>query len=299
MNYRVGTRGSRLAIRQTEIVVEGLKSAYPEDSFEIVVIKTSGDINQTAALDALGGKGVFTDRIEAALIEGQIHMAVHSMKDVPDSLDEAFVLAKPWKREDARDVLIFREAKSLAELRPGAIIATGSKRRIYQIKKKRPDIEIAAIRGNIDTRIRKLRQPMADGRYMDGIILAAAGLKRLGLEKEISQYLSTQEMIPAPGQGTLGIELCRDNTDLLEKINNLADDETDNITRLERSFMKKIGASCHDPIGAYAEFSSGKYTLKAIFGSQDLNKVALAASSAESASEDLVDEVVATIRTRL
>lgn len=299
MNYKVGTRGSKLALRQTELVIERLKSAYPDDSFEIVVIKTTGDNNQKAALDTMGGKGVFTDKIEAALKNGDIHMAVHSMKDMPDTLDEGLVFAKAWKREDPRDVLILREAASLSELKSGSIIATGSKRRIYQIKKLRPDIEIVPIRGNIDTRLKKLREPLEDGRYIDGIVLAAAGLKRLGLENEISQYLSEKEMIPAPGQGTLAIELAEDSTELLEKINKLADEETDNITKLERAFLKKIGATCHDPIGAYAEVSAGKYTLNAVFGTPDLDKVAFASSSSDGSFEKLVDEVVCAIKEQL
>ena len=190
MKIKIGTRGSKLALAQSNYVLEKLKERFPENDYELVVIKTTGDLDQNRPLDALGSKGIFTDEIEKALLSGEIQLAVHSMKDMPDTLKDGLIFADPWDREDARDVLILNDAKSLDELPSGANVATGSKRRSYQLLALRPDINVFPIRGNIDTRIRKLREGLPDGTKLDGIVLAAAGLKRLGLESEISQYVS-------------------------------------------------------------------------------------------------------------
>ncbi|MGN0347001.1 MAG: hydroxymethylbilane synthase [Lachnospiraceae bacterium] len=267
MKYKVGTRGSKLALAQTYIVIDQLKKKYPEDDFEIVIIKTTGDRNMNTAIDTIGSKGVFVDEIEKALLEGKIHLAVHSMKDMPAELEQGLVFSKAVKRADARDVLISREAKTLDELREGAIIGTGSKRRAFQLKRMRPDIEIVDIRGNIDTRIKKLQEPMPDGRYMDGLILAAAGLHRLKLEDKITQYFSPQEMIPAPCQGVLAIEMTEGNEELLQKINAISDDDTQRAVTAERNFLKKTGGDCHLPIGAYLDTTSNIFY--SLFGNED------------------------------
>jgi hydroxymethylbilane synthase/uroporphyrinogen III methyltransferase/synthase len=266
---KVGTRGSKLALAQTAYVIEKLKEAYPDESFETVVIRTTGDRHGEVSLDAIGTKGVFVDAIEEALIGGEIQMAVHSMKDMPDETAEGLVFAKPWKREDPRDVLILREAASLAALPPHAVIATGSKRRAFSLMRLRPDLNIVPIRGNIDTRIRKMHE-----QKLDGIVLAAAGLKRLGRESEITQYLSVEEMIPAPAQGVLAIELRADDTALLAKVNALSDAKTEREVRAERGFLKGIGGDCHLPIGAFADTAEdGTLTLRALFGSADGSKL--------------------------
>jgi hydroxymethylbilane synthase/uroporphyrinogen III methyltransferase/synthase len=264
-NIKVGTRGSKLALAQTAYVIEKLKEAYPDESFETVVIRTTGDRHGEVSLDAIGTKGVFVDAIEEALIGGEIQMAVHSMKDMPDETAEGLVFAKPWKREDPRDVLILREAASLAALPPHAVIATGSKRRAFSLMRLRPDLNIVPIRGNIDTRIRKMHE-----QKLDGIVLAAAGLKRLGRESEITQYFSVDEMIPAPAQGVLAIELRADDSALLAKVNSLSDAKTEREVRAERGFLKGIGGDCHLPIGAFADTAEdGTLTLRALFGSAD------------------------------
>jgi len=267
MKYKVGSRGSKLALAQTNMVIGKLVEAYPEDSYEIEIIKTSGDKNTAVAIERIGAKGAFVDEIEKALIEGRIDLAVHSMKDMPVEQDERLAFAQAFKREDPRDVLICREAKSLDTLPYGAIIATGSKRRAFQLLRIRPDIEIVDIRGNVDTRLRKLQEPMADGRYMDGIILAAAGLKRLHLEEYITQYFTPQQMIPSPCQGILAVELCRDNMTLLSKINRLSDDESQKAAMAEREFLKKTGGNCHLPIGAYLD--TGENIFYSLFGNED------------------------------
>ena len=246
MRYRVGTRGSKLALAQTKQVIEKLKSAFPEDEFDVVIIKTTGDMDQKSRLDQIGSKGIFVKEIEEELLEEKIHLAVHSMKDMPDTTADGLIFAKAWKREDPRDVLILREAVSVDDLPKGAVIGTGSKRRKYQLLKIRPDLNIVGIRGNVDTRIRKMQEE-----EMDGIVLAAAGINRLGREQEITCYLEPDQMIPAPAQGTLALEV-----------------------KAERQFLKQIGGSCHLPVGAYCKIQDEKLVLRAMFGTEDGKRLA-------------------------
>ncbi len=259
MHYKVGSRGSALALAQTKSVIDMLLEKYPFDTFEIVIIKNTGDKDTTRPLDKIGSKGLFVDEIEGQLLAKNIDMAVHSMKDMPEACAPGLVISQAVKREDPRDALILRQAASLDKLKEGAIIGTGSKRRAFQLKRLRPDIEIVGLRGNVDTRIGKLHEPMADGRYMDGIILAAAGLKRLGREDEISQYFSIDEMIPSPAQGILAIELREDNDKLLSKLNVIADPDTERQAQAERAFLKEVGADCHLPVGAYLDLQEGYF----------------------------------------
>ncbi|MGN0427681.1 MAG: hydroxymethylbilane synthase [Agathobacter sp.] len=295
MNYKVGTRGSLLALAQTNQVIEKLANTYPEDSFEAVVITTTGDKRQEVSLEAIGTKGVFVDAIEEALLNGSIDLAVHSMKDMPQETAEGLVFADAWEREDPRDVLILREAESLEQLPPHAVIATGSKRRAYSLLRLRPDLEIVPIRGNIDTRIRKMHE-----QKLDGIVLAAAGLKRIGREAEITQYLSVEEMIPAPTQGVLAIELRGDDTTLLEKINALSDEKTERAVKAERVFLKGIGGDCHLPIGAYAaEDETGQLQLLAVFGNEDgsrLESVRVTGEDPQRIAEDAVRKIFESLK---
>ena len=299
MDIKIGTRGSKLALAQANYVMEKLKECFPDNDYEIVVIKTTGDMDQHRPLDAIGSKGIFTDQIEDALLSGRIQLAVHSMKDMPDTLKDGLTFADPWDREDARDVLILNNYESLKDLPKGANVATGSKRRSYQLLKLRPDINIYPIRGNIDTRIRKLREGLADGTKLDGIVIAAAGLKRIGLAHEISEYFNVDDMIPAPAQGTLAIELKSDNYELLDMVNSLSDREIKDITFLERGFLKKIGGDCHLPIGAYASVTDEGYELRALFGTEDGSKLACTRQVAPDASEELIDRAVADIMQHL
>ena len=173
MKYIIGTRGSKLALVQTKLVIQNLKSAYPQDEFIAKVIKTTGDMDQKRRLDEIGSKGIFVKEIEDELLDGTISMAVHSMKDMPDEPAEGLIFAKAWKREDPRDVLILKKAESLDELPYRAVIGTGSKRRAYQISAMRPDLKIVSIRGNVDTRIRKLKEgQLCEGEILDGIMAA-------------------------------------------------------------------------------------------------------------------------------
>ena len=276
MRYRVGTRGSKLAMAQTKQVIEQLKKAFPEDEFELITIKTTGDMDQKSRLDQIGTKGIFVKEIEEELLDGAIHLAVHSMKDMPDETAEGLIFARAWKREDPRDVLILKNVKSLEELPRGAVIGTGSKRRKYQLLKLRPDFNIVGIRGNVDTRIRKMYE-----NEMDGIVLAAAGIKRIGREKEITQYLEPEQMIPAPAQGTLALEVKADNEELLMKLNTLSDTKTDLCVKVERYFLKQIGGSCHLPVGAYCDIKGKKLVLQAMFGTEDGDKMAYTKAESE------------------
>ena len=298
MHYVIGTRGSKLALTQAESVKRKLEETYSSDSFEIKIIHTTGDKNPNQALETIGTKGVFTDEIEHQLLSGEIALAVHSMKDMPGEIDGRLTFAKAWEREDPRDVLILKNAGSFSELPQGAVIGTGSKRRAYQLKKLRPDISVVNIRGNVDTRIRKLQD---ETQGLDGIVLAAAGLKRLNREKEITEYLSFDVMIPAPTQGILAIETRKDNTELLKKLDVLANEEADLAATLERRFLNEIGGDCHYPMGAYYDKTGVFY---ALFGTQDGRKTVsvkkyLKQDGGKELLAENVNDIVAEIKKRL
>ncbi len=268
MTYRIGTRGSSLALAQADWVCKRLKAAYPKEEFELKVIKTKGDIVLDKPLHEIGDKGIFVKEIEEKLLCGEIQIAVHSMKDMPAKLPEGLQFAKAWKREDPRDALILREKKSLEELPYHAVIGTGSSRREVQLKRLRPDLYIQNIRGNVETRLRKMEEEK-----LDGIVLAAAGLIRLGIEDKITQYLSTDDMIPAPAQGILALELRQDDEKLLSMLNALSDEKAEQEARAERGFLWEIGGSCHVPVGAVCECSKdGEYRLTAMFGNESGTK---------------------------
>lgn len=262
MNYKIGTRGSKLALAQAEMVRKCLQEAYPEDTFELCVIKTKGDQLKDVPLGKIGDKGIFVTEIEQQILKDQVQLGVHSMKDMPSRPAEGLIFARAWKREDARDVLILRTAQSLDALPEGAVIGTGSKRRAFQLLAMRKDLQIVDIRGNVDTRLKKMQE-----QKLDGIVLAAAGLKRLGMERMITQYLEPDEMIPAPAQGILALELKSSNEKLLAMLNGLADEETEKEAIAERGFLREMGGGCHVPIGAYCERDrEGNLNLHGIYG---------------------------------
>ena len=299
MLIKIGTRGSKLALAQTNYVCDALKKSFPEHQFEITVIKTTGDKDLTKPLDQLGSKGLFVDEIEKALIKDEIQLAVHSMKDMPAKPADGLIFAKSWTREDPRDVLILKSGNKLSDLPQGANVATGSKRRSYQLLKLRPDLHIFPIRGNIDTRIRKLFNGLEDGTSLDGIVLAAAGLHRLDIGTDNCYYFDTEEMIPAPAQGTLGIELMADNQELLEMVNSLSNEDAESITFLERGFLDKIGGDCHLPIGAHAYKEDGNFVLKTVFGDENGEQMAFSTVKGRSADTGLIEKAVLDIRRQL
>ena len=267
-NIVIGSRGSRLAVIQSEMVRDFIREKKPGCQVEILTMKTTGDKILDRTLEKIGGKGLFVKELDKALMDGRSILSVHSLKDMPMEVPAELPLLAFSRREDPRDVLILREAVSVDDLPKGAVIGTGSKRRKYQLLKIRPDLNIVGIRGNVDTRIRKMQEE-----EMDGIVLAAAGINRLGREQEITCYLEPDQMIPAPAQGTLALEVKADNIQLIRKLNRLSDQETDICVKAERQFLKQIGGSCHLPVGAYCKIQDEKLILRAMFGTEDGKKL--------------------------
>ena len=245
--YVIGTRGSRLALAQTQLVVDALRAAHPGMRFEIREVSTQGD-RDTKPLSEIGGQGVFTKAIEDALLRNEIDIAVHSMKDLPPRLTEGLTIAAVPERASALDALVTRGGLRFEDLPPGARIGTGSGRRAAQIKVLRSDVTVSEIRGNVPTRIRKLDE----GEY-DGVVLAVAGLQRLGLEGRISQTFSVKEMTPSPGQGALAIEVRTDDAEAAAVAAPLDHHASRVAVTAERAFLAALGAGCQTPVGAHAE----------------------------------------------
>lgn len=264
MKVVVGTRGSKLALTQTQWVIHELEKHYPHVTFEIKVIKTKGDLIQNKPLDKIGDKGLFTKEIEHELLSGEIDFAVHSMKDMPSELPEGLKFTVTPRREDARDALILKEGyETLEDLPQGATIATGSKRRKYQLLAYRPDLNIVPIRGNVDTRLRKMEE-----QNLDGIVLAAAGLRRIGLEERITTYLPMHIMLPAPSQGALAIEIRQGDAKIEELLQVLEDPISSIQIEAERAFMDAINGGCHMPIGAYCEVEGTELRMVGLLGDE-------------------------------
>lgn len=275
MKLIAGTRGSKLAIAQTDLVCNMLKEKFPNLEIEKKIIKTKGDKILNKALDKIGDKGIFVKEIENQLIKGDIDFAVHSLKDMPSEIDDRLKLTKTPDRSDARDLLVINPKHKIENIRDwlenskALKIGTGSKRRIAQLMMINNDIEIMPIRGNIDTRIEKLVKE-----DMDAIVLAAAGIERLGILKENNlYYFKYSEMIPASGQGALAIEIRKDSLELDKMFEKISKYETELEIVAERAFLKRINGGCHTPVGAISEINSNKLCLTAIYGDSDYKKV--------------------------
>jgi hydroxymethylbilane synthase len=243
-SIRIGTRGSALALVQTAWVAERLKEKYPDTLIETILIKTSGDRFSEASVQGIGGKGIFTKEIEDALLRHEIDIAVHSMKDLPTQLPAGLIVAAIAQREDPRDVLVSVESRKFSELRAATRIGTGSLRRKAQLLYSRRDLRIMPIRGNVDTRLKKLDQGECDA-----LVMAAAGLKRLDREERITEYIANDVCLSAPGQGALGLE-SRENDSIREQVSFLHDPATFAEVTAERSFLNRLGGGCHVPVGA-------------------------------------------------
>jgi hydroxymethylbilane synthase len=259
---RIGSRGSQLALWQANHVAALLREQG--HAVEIEIIKTTGDKITDVALAKVGTKGMFTKEIEEALADKRVDLAVHSLKDVPTELAPEFELAAIMKREDPRDAFISVKFETLEELPQGAKVGTSSLRRQAQLKALRPDLETFPLRGNVDTRIRKLES----GEY-DAIILAAAGVHRLGLHKHVRSRISADVMCPAVGQGALAIEIRHDDAQTRTLLAFLNDAETRAAIECERALLGSMGGGCQVPIGAYAEKHGGKLHLRAMVGRPD------------------------------
>lgn len=264
MNRRltVGTRGSKLALCQTEQVKERLMRAFPNLQLEIRIYKTLGDRCPDLNLLDHQGKGVFCTELEQALVMNEIDLAVHSVKDLPGKLPEGLVLAGFLERSDPREALVARDGLKLSELPPGAVIGSSSIRRVAQLRQLRPDLKFQPIRGNVETRLRKV----FDGQY-DATVLAMAGLRRLGLEIHVTQVFEVDELIPAPGQGCIGVEIRESDRELGELLSRITHHPTAASVRAERAFLGRIGGNCRSPYGAYGFWNEGLIELTGLYGS--------------------------------
>jgi hydroxymethylbilane synthase len=260
---RAGTRGSHLAVTQTNQVLAALSAHHPNIRFEAVIIKTTGDIRQNMPFADVGTKGMFVKEIEEAILSGDIDLGVHSLKDMPGELPDGLCLLATPRREDPRDALL-SNGRALADLPPGAKVGTSSLRRTVQIKATRPDLDVQELRGNLDTRIRKLDE----GQY-DAIIVACAGLQRLGLAERIVERLSVRTSVPAPGQGALALEGRTGDTELQSLIAAINDPETEDAVTAERAFQAALNAGCSVPAGAHAIIEGDTLTLIAMLCEPD------------------------------
>jgi hydroxymethylbilane synthase len=263
---RIGTRGSALALAQANATAEGL-SAHGHD-VEIVPMRTEGDRLASARLATIGGKGLFVREIEEALLDGRIDVAVHSLKDLPAEVPAGLVLAAFPERADPRDVLIARRAGGLDALAPGAVVGTSSPRRRALVLAARPDLAVEPLRGNVDTRLGKLAAGACDA-----VILAAAGLARLGIEPPHADALGVDEFVPAVGQGVLGLEARADDARVCAALGRLDDPATRACAVAERAFLARLGASCVTPVAAHASVAGDAITLRALVVSEDGRKI--------------------------
>ncbi len=252
---RIGSRESRLAVIQANLVIEAIRQAKPEARVELITMKTSGDRILDRTLDQVGGKGLFVKELDAALLEGRIDFSVHSCKDLPMEIPEALPLAAFSRREDCRDVLVLPDGQT--KLDPAKPVGCASRRRAIQWQMLHPEIPTAPVRGNVQTRLRKL-----DEGQFSGLILAAAGLKRLGLEHRISRYFSVEEMLPAAGQGVLAVQGRQgERTDFLQSFHH---PETACCVAAERAFVRALEGGCSSPVAAHAATEGDTLVLRRI-----------------------------------
>ena len=261
--FVIGARRSQLSLRQVDIIVTALLAAHPGCRTEFREIVTQGDTSN-APLAQIGGLGVFTKAIEDALLSREIDIAVHSLKDLPPVLPEGLVLGAVPERGDVRDALVTRGARPLAQLRRGARVGTGSARRAVQMKALRPDLEIADIRGNVPTRMAKV-----ESSEYDAIVLALAGLERLMLAEKAAHIFSVDEMIPAVGQGALGVEVRADDAETVDLVRAIDHEPTRIAVTAERALLEHLGAGCRMPIGAFATLFGADLHILAIMGVAD------------------------------
>jgi hydroxymethylbilane synthase len=279
----IATRRSRLALWQAEHAKRELERHHAGLAVELLAMSTRGDELLDRRLDSAGGKGLFVKELENALAERRADLAVHSMKDVPADLPQGFVLGAVMAREDPRDAFVSSRFSSLIEMPPGAVVGTSSLRRAAQVAERHPGLEIRLLRGNVETRLAKLDR----GEY-DAIILAVAGLVRLGLAGRIRSRLDVDDSLPAPGQGAIGIECLAERKDVLQRIASLNDLETSRCVQAERAVSRALGGSCTVPLGAYAESTGGRLRLRALVSSLDGSRIARAdCESADAAVAEL------------
>jgi hydroxymethylbilane synthase len=263
-SLRIGTRGSALAIQQTQIVVEALHAAWPDLSVDILHIRTTGDRIQDVPLAKIGDKGLFVKEIEEALLDGRIDWAVHSVKDLPSELPDGLSLGMLAARSDPRDALVARPGLHLATLPQKALLGTSSLRRRAQLLHWRPDLSIVPVRGNLDTRLRKL-----ESGGLDALVVAAAGLMRMGWEGRISDIIPPEISLPAVGQGALGVEMRRDDAEARHFFQPLTCAATQAAVSAERAFLARLQGGCQVPIAAWATVDGNQLCLRGMISDSD------------------------------
>ena len=296
LRLTIATRESTLALKQAEHVRARLATLYPDAAVELLGVTTQGDRVQDRSLAEIGGKGLFIKELETAMTDARADLAVHSLKDVPMDLPPGFVLAAICAREDPRDAFVSEHHASLSEMPDGAVVGTSSLRREAQLRERYPKLRIEALRGNVNTRLRKLDE----GKY-DAIVLAAAGLKRLGLATRIRAFLDPDESLPAPGQGALALECLVDRPDVIAALAPLADRGTTLATTAERAFSRALSGSCHTPLAAHAEWEEDRLWLRGLIASRDGRDVMRGESegevdsleAAEALGQTLADDFIA------
>jgi hydroxymethylbilane synthase len=292
---RIGTRGSTLALAQTELIISALRARHPEVFAERIVVRTDGDVDKTSPLTAIGGRGVFTSALQDALRRGTIDAAVHSAKDLPSEEPPGLALSAFLLRDDPRDVVVSRHARPLLDLPPNPTIGTSSRRRAIQVRALRPDARIVDLRGNVDTRLRKAFET-----ELDGIVLAAAGVLRMGYADRIAEFLPVERFVPSPGQGALAVETHDSPTGIAALVSELDDPVVSVAIRTERAFLRGVGGGCTTPIGAYARNETGAILFRCMLASEDGERVAWAnerldPADAERDAEELARQLLAEI----
>jgi hydroxymethylbilane synthase len=289
----IATRESQLALWQARHIQARLQALYPGLEVRLLGMTTTGDQILDSPLAKIGGKGLFVKELEVAMEEGRADIAVHSMKDVPMNLPAGFVLAVTGEREDPRDAFVSNQYQGLQELPDGSVVGTSSLRRSSQLKARFPNLRIETLRGNVQTRLRKLDE----GQY-SAIILAAAGLKRLGLAERIAAILPPEDSLPAVGQGALGIECRAGRPELLKLLAPLNHAETEACVAAERAMSRRLGGSCQVPIGGFAQMEAGRIRLRAFVSSLDGRRMLRGEASdapaeAEAMGTRLAEELLA------
>ena len=290
---KIGTRASKLALWQANWVQSALNEKFPDQKVLLVTIKTKGDKILDVPLAKVGGKGLFVKEIEQALLAGRIDLAVHSMKDMPAEIPEDLCIGAIPQREDPADVLVSKDGLAFSELKPGAVIGTSSLRRAAQLRHARPDIVIEPLRGNLDTRLKKLLTEI-----LDAIVLAAAGIKRLNLEHRITEYLQADIMLPAVGQGALCVEMRQNDPTIGPMLATLDHTNSRAVVLGERAFLNRLGGSCQVPIAGHGEIFSDTFSLTGLVADLDGSRIIKAGLSGplgdtESIGVELAEQLIA------
>lgn len=289
----VGSRGSRLALRQTDLVLAELIRRFPGRRFEVQEVRTTGDRRSEVSLAAIGGQGVFVKELEAALRARRVDLAVHSLKDVPTEVGRGLVMAAVTERADVRDAVVSRGHRRLAELPAGSRVGTGSLRRAVQVRALHPDLEVVELRGNVDTRLRKVEEGL-----VDAAILAAAGLSRLGYLERAAELLDTDAMLPAVGQGALTLEARADDAEVIEMASTLDHCQTRLAVTAERAFLARLGGGCRLPMAALGIVEGDSLRLRGLIADPEGRRLlrgeaAGPASEAEALGASLAEQLLA------